>query len=82
MQNVHIVLNRSGAKFKEGVTAKDFERVCQRKILSYLPNDIRTVVEAENQGKTIHEVGKSKLAEEVKGLAKFIQETHTSAKAA
>lgn len=67
--SIQVAINRSGAKFKEGVTARDFERVCQKPIQFYLPNDIRTVVNAENQGKTILELGKSKLASEIQQVA-------------
>lgn len=69
LKSVQVAINRSGAKYKEGVTARDFERVCQKPIQFFLPNDIRTVVNAENHGKTILEIGKSKLAHEIQSIA-------------
>lgn len=68
-ERVLTVVNRSGAKYKEGVSAKDFERVCNKPIAHFLSNDIKTVVTAENQGKTIVELGKSKLAQELQKIA-------------
>jgi len=72
MDHVKVVINRSGAKFKEGVSSRDFERVCNKEIAFYLPNDIKTVVNAENLGKTIIEVGKSKLAQDTLAVAASI----------
>lgn len=69
LSHVQVAINRSGAKFKEGVSARDFERVCNKEISYYLPNDIKTVVNAENLGKTIIEVGRSKLSSELIGVA-------------
>ncbi len=66
---VNVTINRSGAKYKEGITPKDFERVCNKTISYYLPNDIKTVVNAENLGKTIIELGKTKLASELTAIA-------------
>lgn len=66
---VHLCVNRSGAKFKEGVTPKDFERVCGKSIERFFPNDIRTAVEAEQQGKTILELKKSALSDEIWSLS-------------
>ncbi|MCI5049338.1 MAG: AAA family ATPase [Rickettsiales bacterium] len=71
--HVDVIINRSGAKFKEGVSARDFERVCNKKISFHLPNDIKTVVNAENMGKTIIEVGKSKLATGMMEVAQSIE---------
>ncbi|MBN66867.1 MAG: hypothetical protein CMM94_04795 [Rickettsiales bacterium] len=66
---VKVVINRSGSKYKEAVNSRDFERVCSKTISHYLANDIRVAVEAENQGKTIMETGKSKLASDIMELA-------------
>ena len=63
---ISIIINRSGAKFKEAVTVKDYERVCNHKIDYYLANDIKSVVSAENQGRTILEVGSSLLETQFK----------------
>jgi pilus assembly protein CpaE len=64
-----IVVNRSGAKFKEAVSSRDFERVCDKQISYAFSNDIRTIVSAENQGKTILEVGNSLLGRQFKEFA-------------
>ena len=61
---VSIVINRSGAKFKEALTAQDFERVCHNKIDAYLSNDIKTTVGAETLGKTIFEIGRDTLLQQ------------------
>ena len=75
-RDITLVVNRSGAKFKEAIGSKDFERVCERQIDFYLSNDIRTVVTAENQGSTIMEVTQSGLGTQIKQLAgKLIGET-------
>ena len=50
-----LVINRSGAKFKEAISAEEFERICRHKIEAHLNNDIKAVVNAENQGKTVYE---------------------------
>lgn len=65
MDNVHAVINRSGAKFKEAVSSGDFEKVCNHTVEAYFANDIKTVVTAENQGCTVLELGASKLAKQM-----------------
>ncbi len=72
-QHIRVAINRSGAKYKEGVAIKDFERVCNIPISYFLPNDIKTVVTAENLGKTVIEVGKSRLAAEYINLAESLR---------
>lgn len=67
-----ITINRSGAKFKEAVTEKDYERVCGIDIKFALANDTKTVVTAENQGKTVMEIGNSALATQFKDLAGYL----------
>lgn len=67
-----VVINRSGAKFKEAVTEKDYERVCGIDIKFALANDTKSVVTAENQGKTVMEVGGSPLAAQFKDLAGYL----------
>lgn len=69
LSHVRVAINRSGAKYKEGISSKDFERVCNVPISHYVSNDIKTVVQAENLGKTILELGKSKLATEIQAVA-------------
>jgi len=78
LDHVQVAINRSGAKFKEGVSARDFERVCNKEISYYLPNDIKTVVNAENLGKTIIEVGRSKLSSELIGVATSLRNMYDS----
>lgn len=60
------VINRSGAKFKEAIDPKDFERVCNTTIRFTLSNDIKTIVEAESQAKTVMEMPASALANDIK----------------
>lgn len=67
--NVSVVINRSGAKFKEAVNAKDFERVTGHRIGFYISNDIKTVVEAENKGVSLFELGSSSLANQIDFMA-------------
>lgn len=75
-KSLTLAINRSGAKFKEAVSSKDFERVCGKTIDFHLSNDIKTVVEAENMGKTILEVGQSGLAQQFREFsATFLPET-------
>ncbi len=66
---VKVAINRSGAKFKEGISDKDFERVCSHAIDYSVANDIKTIVAAESQGQMIMEVSQSILAGQLKGLA-------------
>jgi hypothetical protein len=72
LEDVVTAVNRSGAKFKEALTSKDFERVVNKEIDYYFSNDIRTISSAEKRGETIFEVGNSKLANELKEFAKLI----------
>lgn len=71
---IDVIINRSGARFKEGITPRDFERVCQKKIEFFLPNDTRIAANAENMGKTIMEMPASKLAEAVRQIASNLYE--------
>jgi pilus assembly protein CpaE len=70
--DVYTIINRSGAKFKEAITARDYENVCRKKIDFYIANDIKTIAAAENEGKTIPEIGHSQLAKQFKELAATI----------
>jgi pilus assembly protein CpaE len=69
VDKVRVHINRSGAKFKEGITAKDFERVCGKPIGLHLSNDTKTTVEAEQKGTTILELKRTALADEIIKLA-------------
>lgn len=54
-KDISIVINRSGAKFKEAITTQDFERICRHKIDAHINNDIRAVSQAENEARTLME---------------------------
>ena len=54
---VQLIINRSGAKFKEAISTEEFERICNQKIEAHLNNDIKAVVNVENLGKTLIETG-------------------------
>ncbi len=71
-ENISVAINRSGAKFKEAVNARDFERVTSHPINFYISNDIKTVVKAENKGSTIIELGRSSLANQLEQMAESI----------
>lgn len=72
--NVKLVINRAGAKFREAVETRDFERVTGLTIAHTLANDIKTVVEAENQAKTIIEIGKgSALCNDLSNLGRLLK---------
>jgi pilus assembly protein CpaE len=74
------VINRSGAKFKEAVTARDYESVCRRRIDCFITNDIKTIVTAENEGKTVLETGNSLLAKQLRDMAEFLAGVQPSIK--
>lgn len=78
LNQVSVCINRSGAKFKEGVIPQDFERVCGKQIERYFPNDIRTAALAEQEGKTILQLKKTKLAEEFSLLAERLHNSKAS----
>ncbi|MCE3006055.1 MAG: hypothetical protein LW853_04400 [Rickettsiales bacterium] len=69
---VTLVINRSGAKFKEAIEPRDFERVCGVAIKHMVTNDIRTVVQAEGEAKTIMELPTSKLGQDIGLLARLL----------
>ena len=66
---IQLIVNRSGAKFKEAVSVKDFERVCGVPVQHFLANDIRSVITAENQGCTVLELGSTPLQRQLRDLA-------------
>jgi len=70
LERVTTVINRSGAKFKEAIEAKDFERVCGTHIRYTLVNDIKTVVDAEASARTIMELEPSPLSADIGRLAR------------
>ena len=70
---VSLFINRSGAKFKEAVSAEDFERICRHPIEAHMNNDIKAVIGAETQGKTIFEIGQGALLQQqIKNIAQNI----------
>lgn len=54
-KDISVLINRSGAKFKEAITAQDFERICRHKIAVHINNDIRAISQAENDARTLME---------------------------
>jgi pilus assembly protein CpaE len=68
---VSLVINRSGAKFKEAITAQDFERICRRKIDAYIGNDVKVITHAENNAQTIFETDiNTPLKEQISNIAR------------
>ena len=67
---VTAVINRSGAKFKEAIDAKDFERVCGVPIRHTVANDIKTIVAAEASATTIMELPASDLSKDMERIAR------------
>ncbi len=61
---VSLIINRSGAKFKEAISAEEFERICNQKIDAHLNNDIKAVVNAENLGKTLIETAQGSILQQ------------------
>lgn len=68
-KRVSLIINRSGSKFKEAVTAQDYERVCNKKVDFYIGNDIKAMMTAENLAKTILETSKSPITKQIRDLA-------------
>lgn len=70
---ISLVINRSGAKFKEAITAQDFERICHHKIEGHVNNDVKAVVMAENNGQTLFESGQGELLkEQIKQISQLL----------
>lgn len=69
-ENVISVINRSGAKFKEAIDPKDFERVCGTAIDYTMANDIKSITAAEGAARTVMELDpNSELAGDISRLA-------------
>lgn len=66
------VINRSGARFKEAIEPKDFERVCGTSIRYTLANEIRSIVNAEAAAKTVMEMEPGDLANDITRLARAL----------
>ncbi len=71
-ERVHMVINRSGARFKEAIEPRDFGRVCGAPIRYTLTNDIKAIVNAEGAARTIIEMGPSDLANDIQAMARGI----------
>lgn len=69
-ERIHMVINRSGARFKEGIEPRDFGRVCGAPIRFTLTNDIKTIVNAEAAARTVIEMGPSELATDIEAMAR------------
>lgn len=70
LERIIPVINRSGAKFKEAIDPKDFERVCGTHIRYTLANDIKTIAAAEGSARTVMELDASELADDINKLAR------------
>jgi pilus assembly protein CpaE len=68
-KQISLVANRSGAKFKEAVSFSDFERVCNLPFSCHFDNDTKSVIAAENNGRTIVEGANSDLSRQFKKFA-------------
>lgn len=64
------IINRSGAKFKEAIEPKDFERVCGTKIRYTVANDIKTIVTAEVSPSSIIELPPSPISQDIERIAR------------
>lgn len=69
LERVRAVINRSGAKFKEAIDARDYERVCGTAVRYTLANDIRAVTAAEAEARTVMQGDDSELANDILRMA-------------
>lgn len=67
-ERITAVINRSGAKYKEAIEPKDFERVCGVPIRYNLANDIKTIVTAEGSASTVMELSPTELSADIQRL--------------
>jgi len=72
LERMYPVINRSGAKFKEAIDIKDFERVCGTSVRYTLHNDIKTIVGAEAAARTVMEMEPSELSQDIMRLARML----------
>ncbi|MDX1975997.1 MAG: AAA family ATPase [Rickettsiales bacterium] len=71
--DISLLINRSGAKFKEAITAQDFERICRHKIDAYVNNDVKAITFAENNAKTLFETDQGVLLQQqIRELARMM----------
>ncbi len=80
-KQISLVANRSGAKFKEAVSFSDFERVCGISFSSHFDNDTKSVIAAENNGRTILEGANSELSKQFKKFAAVFASPKTESSA-
>jgi len=78
-RQISLVANRSGAKFKEAVSAADFERVCGLPFTCQFDNDTKSVIAAENNGRTILEGSNSDLSRQFRKFATLLNKSDTVA---
>ncbi len=69
-ERVVAVTNRSGARFKEGIDPRDFERVCGHAIDYTLSNDIKTTTAAEASARSVLEMEPSPLGNDIERMAR------------
>lgn len=72
-----LVINRSGSKFKEAVSPADFSTACKKKIGHYVTNDSKAIITAENQCRTVVEVGNSGVNKQYLEIANSIMSLKT-----
>lgn len=72
LEKVYTIINRSGAKFKEAIDMRDFERVCGTTVRYTLSNDIKTIVSAEAAARTVMEIEPSVLSQDISRLARAL----------
>jgi pilus assembly protein CpaE len=72
IERVTSVINRSGAKFKEAIDLRDFERVTGNAVRHTLSNDIKTIVAAEAAARTVMEMDASALSHDIDRLARAL----------
>lgn len=78
-RQISLVANRSGAKFKEAVSTTDFERVCGMPFSCQFDNDTKSVIAAENNGRTILEGSNSDLSKQFKKFAGQLNKSDSAA---
>jgi len=67
--NSSLLINRSGSKLKEPITAQDFVMACKKKVDYYVSNESKTMAMAEDQGVTAIELGNTILNKQFREVA-------------
>jgi pilus assembly protein CpaE len=75
LQRTSVIINRSGSKFKEAISPAEFSTACKKKVDFYVSNETKTIITAENQGKSAIEMGNSALNKQFKEIAENITQT-------